>query len=188
MDDQIGEKIRELRHRQNLTLEKVAGLSGLTKGYLSKVERGLKSPPIATLSRIAQALRVDMADFFTRSANGSKLSFVRKGERKPVNLDGKLFGYHYQAVAYRFHRKRMEPFVITLTPRATDETIFSHAGEEMMIVLSGRMLFYFGDERYVCEEGDCVYFDSGVSHRGECLGDEEAEVLVVICSPGQIAG
>lgn len=183
MEDQIGAKIRRLRRRRNLTLQATAEKSGLTKGYLSKVERGLKSPPIATLSRIAQALNADMAEFFERSDDGRKCTIVRRDERKPVNLDGQLFGYHYEALAYRYHRKMMEPFLITLTPNATDRTIFSHEGEEMMIVLEGRMLFYFGDERHVCDEGDCIYFDSGVPHRGECVGDWEAKVLVVIYSP-----
>ncbi len=183
MENQIGSKIRLLRRRQGLTLDAVARRSGLTKGYLSKIERGLKSPPIATLSRIAQALSADMADFFERRNNGSGCTIVRRHERKPVNRDGSLFGYHYEAIAYRYHHKIMEPFFITLMPHATDKTIFSHEGEELMIVMKGRMLFYFGGEHHVCEEGDCIYFDSGVPHRGECLGDEEAKVLVVICSP-----
>lgn len=183
METQIGAKIRQLRRRQGLTLEAVATKSGLTKGYLSKVERGLKSPPISTLSRIARALDLDMADFFERESNGSGCTLVRVNERRPISRDGTLFGYSYEAVAHRRHHKIMEPFIITLTPHATDQTIFSHPGEEMMFVLSGRMLFYFSDERHVCEEGDCVYFDSGVPHRGECLGDKAAKVLVVIYSP-----
>jgi len=182
MDKKIGAAIRRLRRKRSVTLETLAQWCGLTKGYLSKVERDLKSPPISTLSRIARALGVDMTDFFERDNDGARCHLVRRHERQPITRDGSLFGYYYEAIAHRRRRKIMEPFIITLTPHATDQTVFSHEGEEMMLVLTGRMLFFFGQERYECLEGDCVYFDSGVSHRGECLGDEEAKVLVVIAS------
>ncbi len=180
MEDQVGARIRKLRRGQGVTLETVALRSGLSKGYLSKVERGLKSPPISTLSRIAVALGLDIAAFFERDGADLKCSIVRQDERQPITRDGSLFGYYYEAIAHPYHRKAMEPFIITLTPHATDKTIFSHEGEEMMLVLEGKMLFYFGEERHLMAEGDCVYFDSGVPHRGECSGEKEAKVLVVI--------
>ena len=49
---EIGKKIKELRLRNNLTLEELASRSELTKGFLSQVERDLTSPSIATLEDI----------------------------------------------------------------------------------------------------------------------------------------
>jgi len=180
MDKEFGEAVRRLRKQRAVTLDTLALRTGLSKGYLSKVERGLNSPPISTLSRIAAALGVGIAEFFERPEEESRCSIVRSHERKLISRDGTLFGYQYEAIAHRRYRKTMEPFIITLTPHATDQTIFSHPGEEMMFVLEGEMLFFFGDERHVLKAGDCVYFDSGVPHRGQCIGDKEAKVLVVI--------
>ena len=180
MDKEFGEAVRRLRKQRAMTLDTLALRTGLSKGYLSKVERGLNSPPISTLSRIAAGLGVSIAEFFERQEKESGCSIVRSHERKSISRNGTLYGYYYEAIAHRRSRKTMEPFIITLTPHAADQTIFSHPGEEMMFVLEGEMLFFFGDERHVLKAGDCVYFDSGVPHRGQCIGDKEAKVLVVI--------
>ncbi len=54
MDElKIAQKIRQIRLRNQLTLEKVAERAGFTKSYLSMIESGKKSPPIASLIKIA---------------------------------------------------------------------------------------------------------------------------------------
>jgi transcriptional regulator with XRE-family HTH domain len=176
----LAQKIRRLRLEKTITLDRLARKTGFTKGYLSKLENAKKNPPIATLSKIAKALGIEITDFFDKGTNGRAYCIVRKGERKPVIRDGTLFGYHYESIAYRKHHKRMEPFIITLIPHTTDHTIFDHKGEELMFVIEGKMRVFLGNERYILKEGDCVYFDSSIPHRGECVGHREAKVLVVI--------
>ncbi len=51
-----------------------------------------------------------------------------------------------------------------------------------MFVLEGKMMVFLGDEKHILEGGDCIYFDSSIPHRGECIGDKEAKVLVAIFS------
>lgn len=182
MEKEVGQKIRNLRNAKSITLDVMARRTGLTTGYLSKIERGLNNPPIATLSRIAAALGIKVSDIFEDFDVDTKLSIVGRDERRPITRDGKLFGYYYEALAYRKHNKLMEPFVITLIPNATDKNMFVHDGEEMMFVLKGTMEFVYGEERHIINEGGCVYFDSSVPHRGQCAGDSEAKVLVVISS------
>jgi transcriptional regulator with XRE-family HTH domain len=55
--------IKTLRKKKKITLERLAELTGLTKGYLSKVERARRAPPYSTLNKIALALGVDAAFF-----------------------------------------------------------------------------------------------------------------------------
>ena len=63
---QIGEKIKQLRVRNQLTLEELANRSELTKGFLSQVERNLTSPSIATLEDILEALGTTLGEFFAQ--------------------------------------------------------------------------------------------------------------------------
>lgn len=59
----IGQEIRRLRKWRNLTLDQLAGLSGLSKGYLSKIENGNAIlDRRTTIKAIADALRVSIAD------------------------------------------------------------------------------------------------------------------------------
>jgi len=181
-NDSIGSKIRTIRKNTKTTLDTLAVRTGLTKGYLSKIERGLQSPPIATLSKIASAFNVDITIFFERKDREVKCSIVRKDERRSIAQEGNIFGYHYETIAHKKYDKMMSPFVITLIPHADDQTIFRHEGQEMMFILKGAMEFWYGDERQILNEGDCVYFDSEMPHRGQCFGDTESKVLVVIYS------
>lgn len=57
----IGERLRFYRQAQRKSQPVVAGLAGITEDYLSKVERGLKTPTIATLHRLASALGVSVS-------------------------------------------------------------------------------------------------------------------------------
>jgi len=57
----VGDNLRQLRTAKGLTLDRLAGMSELTRGYISLVERGLKAPSIAALMRMAAALDVNVA-------------------------------------------------------------------------------------------------------------------------------
>ena len=61
---EIGHKLKQMRVRQNLTLEELASRCELTKGFLSQVERNLTSPSIVTLSDILEALGSSLGEFF----------------------------------------------------------------------------------------------------------------------------
>ena len=74
----------------------------------------------------------------------------------------------------------MQPYIITA---AFDEkNIFQHEGEEFIYVLEGTYEFIYDGKKYIMEEGDSVYFDSGVPHTARSLGDKKARVLAVMYS------
>ena len=54
----IGGVIRQYRKEKKMSQEILSGLSGLDRTHYSKIERGLRSPTIGTLFRIAEALKV----------------------------------------------------------------------------------------------------------------------------------
>jgi transcriptional regulator with XRE-family HTH domain len=60
----IGSRIREVRKLKNVKLVDLARLAGISRVYLSDIERGVKVPPLPTLDRICQALEITLGDFF----------------------------------------------------------------------------------------------------------------------------
>ncbi len=60
--DRIGEAIRSLRVKSQLTLEELAAAAGIHWTYLSGIERGIRNPSLATLAAVAQALRVPASE------------------------------------------------------------------------------------------------------------------------------
>lgn len=180
----IGHKIRELRKKKRLTLQKLAELTGLTKGYLSRIENSAKPPPIYTLSRICSALEIDMGILLS----DNKVSYLeipeivlnKADEHIITNGRGTPYGYIYEALAVNKPGKNMVPFLVTVGPKKRG--LFQHEGEEFIYVLEGELEFYFKDQTFVLKKGDSVYFDSMFPHGGRSLGKSPAKMLVVIYS------
>lgn len=182
MDEKIISKnIRRIRLERQLSVEQLAKMSGLTKGYMSKIENSPKAPPFSTLIKIAAALNTDVSTFVssdTETAQDIPLCIVRANERKEgISRDGTLYGYQYEALAYKKIGKNMEPYIIT--PAFEEKKVFTHEGEEFMFVLEGTHEFVYGNKRYILEPGDSIYFDSSVPHTGRSIGEKPAKVLVV---------
>ena len=56
--------VKKLRTEKGITLETLAKLSGISKGHLSKIERGEREPKLSTLIQIALALKVDIKELY----------------------------------------------------------------------------------------------------------------------------
>ena len=60
----ISDRLRELREERDLSIRALGRLSGLSANALSVIERGLSSPSVSTLYKIATALDVRIQDLF----------------------------------------------------------------------------------------------------------------------------
>ncbi len=181
MDEKIiCENIKKLRKKNHLTLDELADLTGLTKGYLSKVERSPKAPPYSTLNKIANALGIEVTRIFDNNIEplrDIKISFHKKEDRTIVKVNSQLSGYDYEVLASDKPGKNMEPLIIY--PPWEINKMYSHEGEEFIFVMEGTLEFLYDDETYILEKGDNVYFDSCVPHSGKSLGDEKAKLLII---------
>lgn len=184
----LGRRIRQLRKMQERTLDSLAQEIGLTKGYLSKVETGRQTPPLATLSKLAKALGTDLAGLVETTGleqpeqGYSSVSVVRADERRNVVRGATSFGYDYQSLVQNAAGKHMSPFLFTFPSRILKEVFFEHGGEEMIFVLSGIVEFEVGNETFELMPGDCIYFDPRQRHRGRGKSGE-AKALVVLYDP-----
>lgn len=179
-DGSLGGHLKLLRQARGMTLDRLAAATGLTKSYLSKIQNSHKLPPIATLSRIAQALGTGIGSFFGDILEAREgASVVRRNERLPVVRGGTAFGYDYVSLAHKRLSKRMEPFVFTFPSKIDRHVFFDHGGEEFVFILSGTVEFQVGDERWTLQEGDSIYFDAAIPHRGWSVG-RDAKALVVV--------
>jgi len=183
VEAEIGKRIKVFRTQKRITLEGLAQKTGFTKGYLSKVEKSKKSPPVSTLGILARALGVTISALLGEEAPRTSFCLVRKNERPLISRDGTAFGYAYEAMAYKYPNKTMEPFLLTLPVKPKRRTLYQHEGEEILFVIQGTMKFTHGDEEYLVNEGDCIYFDSSLPHWGESMGPKEVKCFMVIYNP-----
>jgi len=180
---EIGSRIKAFRTEKGITLESLAQQTGFTKGYLSKVEKSKKAPPVSTLGILAKSLGVSISSLLGEEIPRTSFCLVRKGERPMMTGYGGGSGYAYEALAQQYPGKFMEPFVLTLPTKPGQRKLFQHEGQEILYVLKGKMRFRHGNDVYIMNEGDCAYFDSGIPHLGESCDSEETQCFLVIQAP-----
>ncbi len=176
----VGRRLRQMRRQRRLSLGALETKTGLTKSYLSKVERGLTVPSIASMLKLASAFGVKVAHLFGESTDDQAVCVVRRNERRPMVRRGSVTGYRYEAIAHKRSRKCMEPFIMRPPRQFEGERLFEHEGEELVFVLEGRVEFEFTDRKVVLGPGDSIYFDAHLLHRSRSLGRRLAETLVVV--------
>jgi transcriptional regulator with XRE-family HTH domain len=183
----IGEKIKNVREEKGISLAELAEKSGFSSALLSQIENHMISPPLGTLIKIGRALEVPIGHFFEDKID-APFVIVRSAERKHVSRvaskEGVKFGYSYESLAQDKKNRFMEPFLVTLEPATKkDRNAYSHEGEEFIFVLEGEMEVTLEDHTDVLKPGDCIYFDSKLRHRVECVGEQNTRILAVIHAP-----
>lgn len=168
----IGSKIRAARHAQRLTIEQVAESTGLTKGFLSRVERDLTSPSVASLVTLCQVLSVSVGELFEQP----ETHVVRLTDAPRVSLGGE--GIVERLVTSR-SEKRLQVIRAVVEPRGKGENeLYSVDCEvEVLHVVAGRFILIFANERFELDAGDSVTFPGREPHSWINPTDEETVVL-----------
>ena len=147
----IGNKIKQLRTRQGLTLEELASRCELTKGFLSQLERNLTSPSITTLDDILEALGSSLSEFF---AEDKDEQFTFKEEDFFVD---EREGYTVNWIVPNTQKNRMEPILIELLQGGRSFEVEPHNGEEFGYVAEGAVTLVCDDMRYELKKGETFY-------------------------------
>src|SRR4026209_2881010 len=82
----LGARIRSRRLARHETLRQLATQAAVTESFLSQVERGVASPSIASVQRIARALDTSIAELF--AAPEAAGTVVRVADRRRVVYPG----------------------------------------------------------------------------------------------------
>lgn len=163
--------LRAIRTQRGLTLEALAVQTGLTKSYLSKIERRQSTPSIAVALKVAKALDVDVGRLFSDEEAQEKIAI----DRAYSAADGQ----RYRVLASSLLAKSMSPFVVHPNEEPADGPCPEHSGQEFIFVHAGSVELEYGDQTITLGVGDSAYFDAAISHKIRVIGDERAEVVVV---------
>lgn len=183
----IGLKIRRLRQERRMTLQNLSEATGLSKPLLSQVENEQVIPPLATLLRIAKALKVGLHTFFQEEGSVEKCLLVRAGEGgchdTHSSRSRRRTPYVYQSLGYGKKQRNLEPFLIEFDVQPwRDDLLVSHDGEEFLYILEGQVEFHYGDEIMSVGAGDSLYYDSNEPHGYVAVGPDPARAVAVIYS------
>jgi transcriptional regulator with XRE-family HTH domain len=174
----IGSKIRALRQRLKRTLDEVATTAGISKPFLSQVERGHATPSITSLVGIARALGVTVQYFVDTPTEGKS---VRRGsDLKHFGFNGteNLFGRLTNPAV----GGRLEAILVRMPVGQNPSEVTTHAEEEFLYVMSGQITLTLEGTTFLLQEGDTAHFASTVPHAW-CNTAREEAVIVWVGTP-----
>jgi len=176
----LGARIRALRSGRHETLRQLAARAAVTESFLSQVERGVASPSIASVQRIARALDTSIAELFATDESAGTV--VRVHDRRKIVYQG--LGAVDEFLT-RGTEGRLQVIYTTIQPGGgTGDEAYTHdSDEEVVVVLEGSLDLWVGAEHYRLETGDAVTHSSRVAHRNTNPGPGVARVLFCITPP-----
>ncbi len=172
----VGKRVQVLRKRKKLTLDVLAQLSGVSKGYLSRVENGQHTPSFSVLLKISRALSIQLNSLLEEESDSSPFIVTRVADRKGLVFDDGKRSYTQWALAASVQFKRMEPQLLEIP--FNDDTKYEHNDERFIYVLEGRIQIMDGQ---ILEKDDCAYITPNTPHSAISIGDKKAKVLLVSC-------
>lgn len=171
----VGQRIRELRTKKDLSLRALAELSGLSTNAISLIERGDNSPTVSSLHSLANALAVPVTAFFEQRTDGQVIHTMKNcrptSETAGVRMENLGSGLPHQSI---------EPFLMTIEPAGSSTSSqITHAGEELVYVLKGTLVCMIKDQEYVLEKGDSLLFLASQPHIYRNQTSRAAQILII---------
>ena len=175
----LGVRIRAARMQRSLSLGDLAGAAQVSRSLVSQIERGVATPSIETVRRLASAMSVPVFSLFLD--NQGDQSVVRASERRVVH-------YPDSAVTREILspnlRGRMAVLWVTFPPgEQSSLQPVRHVGEECVVIVAGTLEVLIADRTIRLEKGDSMTFDSEAPHIFRNPTDVPVEAFVVISPP-----
>jgi transcriptional regulator with XRE-family HTH domain len=174
----ISDRLRQLREERELSIRGLGRLSGLSANALSVIERGLSSPSVSTLYKIAIALEIPVTAFFEETPPKQDVVLVKSAERNRIPLYRGL----WEGLGGSQYEGAVEPFMVTLEAGSSSGRFpMSHSGHEFVFCLRGEFIYEVGEDTYTLEAGDSLLFSADLEHKWRNPGSTVANVLIILC-------
>jgi transcriptional regulator with XRE-family HTH domain len=179
----LGRRLRDLRRGRGLTLEELAGLSGVSRAMISKLERGEKNPTLVVAAKLAEGLGVTLSQLAGMEERREVVVVPR--ERRMVMRDPET-GFERQLLSPNLVGRGIEFIRIEIPEGSTSGEFPPHRKgvEEHIVVERGSLRTILEGEEYLLREGDALYFEADVPHRFDNAGERECSYYLVISSRG----
>jgi len=174
----VGQRLRELRSRQRLSLRALAEKSRLNANTLSLIENDKSSPSVATLQQAAAALGVPITAFFETGADTQRVICHPAGQ--PMGMP--FTGGQVHDLTAGMARRGIEPLLLALEPQGgSGRTPIVHTGREFVYCLEGQLTYHVDRQAYVLGPGDSLLFEAYLPHRWQNAGNTPSRSLLVLC-------
>ena len=158
LNQRIAERVRGLRAAAGLSLDALAGTSGVSRSMISLIERGESSPTAVVLEKLAAALGVTLASLFDAPSARAAVCPLARREDQPQWRDP-ASGYLRRNVSPPGVPQPIQ--IVEVHFPAGGRVAFENGGRgwrvhQQVWVLEGVIDVTLGEERYRLRAGDCL--------------------------------
>jgi rhodanese-related sulfurtransferase/transcriptional regulator with XRE-family HTH domain len=178
LDAVIGANVKELRSQRGLTLDLLAGLSGVGRQTLGQIELGRTVPSVATLWKIARAFDVPFSVLLARSGTPETRILRAANAKRLVSADGR---FSSRALFPLDQKQQVELYELWLAAHSREDADAHAPGtRENLVITSGRLVLELRGERHELGKGDAIVFTADVPHSYVNPGSEECWMNLVM--------
>ena len=175
----VGTGLKQLREERHISMRALAKASGLSANALSMIERGLTSPSVSTLSKLAGALEVPITAFFRREPERQNIVYRPLSDRKQVPLRRGI----WEDLGGDAFSERMEAFSLSLEAGGNSgQHAMMHSGCEFVLIVSGQLDYEVEEKCFHLLAGDSLLFAANLKHRWSNPGPGSANAMIVIAA------
>jgi transcriptional regulator with XRE-family HTH domain len=160
----LGSILRKQRRELKLTMKEVAERARISEGFLSQIENNVNTPSVDTLMNICSALGINAGDVLNQVEKGDKFVLIRKNDWGDIDIP------HSGFATKRFFspddRSVIDTAMLVIEQGKTIPVRKNiRNGQELLIVMKGKVELELGDENTVLSEGDAIHFLSNPAHQ-----------------------
>jgi transcriptional regulator with XRE-family HTH domain len=171
LNRRIAARLKELRAARTLSLDALAGNSGVSRSMISLIERGESSPTAVVLEKLSAALGVTLASLFDASASAPAAGRSRRSATaaKPDDAVARRRDQlQWQDPASGYRRRNVSPpdvpqpmQIVEVEFPAGGRVAFETGAHDVRVhqqvwVLEGAIDITLGNERHRLRQGDCL--------------------------------
>ncbi|MBE6751991.1 MAG: cupin domain-containing protein [Ruminococcaceae bacterium] len=182
---EMAARIRELREIQNLTTAQMAEKTGVSEAEYIECENGNKDLNFAFIYRCAQTLNVDVTSLI-EGHTPKLVNYVYTKSGKGQRIE-KAHGMTYYNLASSFKNRIAEPLFVRSTYSEEKQNkeieVTTHAGQELDIVIEGKLKVQVGEHYEILEPGDSIYYDSSTPHGMIAVDGKDCTFYAIVLNP-----
>jgi len=176
----IAENLKALREKRNLSLDKTAKITGVSKSMIARIERGDVNPTVTLMWKLANGLQVSFIELMYRPK--PEIEVIKKGSLKPLEDDYGRFR-NYPVLPYNSD-KRFEVYMVEIDPQGSHDTQPHPAGtEEFLTVSKGSITLTINNKKHKLSAGDSIRFKADLSHSYLNTGKKACRLNLIISYP-----
>ena len=178
-------RIRALREIEGLEPSQMAAKTGISTEEYIRCESGQSDLNFAFIYRCALALNVNVTEIIEGySPKLKSYTVTRAGAGQEI---AKAHGMVYYNMAYAFQNRIAEPLFVRSAyseeAQHKDIELTTHAGQELDIVIEGKLMVQVGEHTEVLSAGDTIYYDSDTPHGMIAVGGQDCVFYAIVLNP-----